>query len=348
MKSLLSPEQITFFVTDRCNLSCSHCFLSKEGKVKDEELTTNEIDNISKRIGRISYVTITGGEPFLREDIVEIVKILNKNLRPSLITILTNGYMTNTVTEKVNEILENSSGQNILVKVSLDGPAKIHDAMREKLGSFDCARTTFVKLRNLKKTYRNLSLGIITTYTNQNKDYLENFYEEEISGLAPDQYGLTLERSDQANELNEKIDIDDYIRVFKRINMKTLSSTKGFFRKFRLAYKMKMADILKEIYLTKRYPIKCFAGTLNAVISPNGAVFSCEQLKTKLGSLKEEDYDWNKIWHSAGARRVRDLIKKRICFCTNECYLPFNLSYDIKQFLGLFRIFIKNILIYGF
>lgn len=345
IKGLLPPEEITFFVTKRCNLNCNHCFVRNKDIVKDEELTAKEIDYLSKKIGKVNYVTITGGEPFLRKDIVDIVKILNKNLRPSLITILTNGYMTDTVVDKVNEILENSQGQNILVKVSLDGPAEIHDKMRGKSGCFDCACATFVKLRSLRKIYRNLSLGIITTYTSQNRDYLEGLYEEVISDLVPDQYGLILERSNQANELNEKINIDDYIGVLKRVNMKALSSAKGWFKKFRLAYKMKMADVLKEIYRTRRYPIKCFAATLNAVISPNGDVFGCEQLKTKLGNLRERNYDWNKIWHSPQATKTRDLIKKRICFCTNECYLPFNLSYEPKQLLGVLRILIKNILI---
>ncbi len=344
-KRFLPPEQVTFFVTHRCNLNCSHCFVNKENVADAKELTVGEIDTISRKMGKINYVTITGGEPFLRKDIVDIVKVLNRNLKPSLITILTNGYMGDIVADRVNEILEDCGGRDILVKTSIDGPAEIHDKMRLKPGSFNEACRTFMKLKGLKRIYRNLSLGIITTYTNRNKNCIERLYSEVISDLAPDQYGLILERPNRANELNEKIDINDYIEVFKRVNMKSLSLTKGLFRKFRLAYKMRMADKLKKLYSTKRYPMKCFAGVLNAVISPEGDVFACEQLNSKLGSLRE-DYNWKKIWHSSEARAVRRLIKKKGCFCTNECYMPFNLSYDIKEFLGVLNIFVGDFLLY--
>src|SRR3989338_5639579 len=114
LKRVFPPEQVTFFVTNRCNLNCSHCFVEDKNKNENKELTIPEIEKISKQMGRVRFITITGGEPFLRDDLVEVVKILNKNLKPSMIIILTNGFFTDIIVEKTNEILQNCKKTDIL------------------------------------------------------------------------------------------------------------------------------------------------------------------------------------------------------------------------------------------
>ncbi|MBM3253040.1 MAG: glycosyltransferase [Candidatus Omnitrophica bacterium] len=347
-KNLLPPEQITFFITNRCNLKCSHCFVDKSNtQANVEELTPVEIDQFSKNMGRINFITITGGEPFLREDIVDIVTTLNKNLKPLLITLLTNGEMREVVISRLNEILARCQNKNILVKISLDGPREVHDRMRLKTGAFENTIATFNELKKMKMAYPNLSLGIITTYTPENKAVIERFYDEVITNLSPDQYGLSLERPETANELNKDIDINEFLGVYERVHRKMLPLSHGFFRKFRLAYKIRMADKLKQIYFTRKYPMKCFAGRVNAVISPKGDVFACEQLKLKLGNLSEAAYRWKRLWHSPCAKKIRNFIDDNLCFCTNECYIPFNISYDLKELLGVIGFFFR-VYVFGF
>ncbi|MEI7751931.1 MAG: glycosyltransferase [Candidatus Omnitrophota bacterium] len=341
IKRTLVPEQVTFFVTQRCNLSCSHCFVAKDKITEDKELSTGEIDRITRRMPRIKYVTITGGEPFLRGDIVDVVRILNKNLKPMMMTVLTNGDMTDVVIHKAREILESCPKTNIVFKMSMDGPSEIHDKMRRKAGAFDNSHATFVKLKKMKQEYRNLTVGLITTYTERNKDHIKNFVNTVITELRPDQYGLTLERPKKASELNNTIDADDYLKLLKEVNRKLFSSTKGLPGKFRLAYKIRMADKLKEIYGTKRYPMQCFAGVLNATLSADGDVFACEQIDEKFGNLREEDCQWNKVWRSSKAQSVREAIKQKKCFCTNECLMPFNIVYDFKELWGVLRILMR-------
>ena len=339
-KNTFGPEQVTFFVTDRCNLKCDHCFVNKN--IEKDELTVDEYKQLSKKMGRVSYVTVTGGEPFLRDDIDSVIKVLNLNLKPSLITILTSGYQTDLIETKLIDVLTHCPDQNFLVKISIDGPEDVHDRMRGAKGAFQNACNTFMRLKGLKKVYSNLSLGIITTYTKDNKDVIEKA-EDIVLKMEPDQYGLVLQRKQKANELNEEIVIDEYLKAFERINGKMLSRTKGFFRKFRLAYKNRMRDKLKEIYANKAYPMKCFAGSLNAVIAPAGNVFACEQLDGRLGSLRAANFNWKMLWRSNQAKDLRKFIKSKKCYCTNECYLPFNLSYDIVELLKTLKVFIKQI-----
>ena len=97
---------------------------------------------------------LTGGEPFLRKDYVEIVKLFNKNL-PNLyiLTTPTNGLLSNLIFRKVREIL-NFFPKRYVITVSLDGPEKIHDKIRGIKCSWKLATSTFQKLKQLERNHK--------------------------------------------------------------------------------------------------------------------------------------------------------------------------------------------------
>ena len=336
LKGIFPPERVTVFLTERCNLACGHCFLEKGAASLRDELRLQEYESIARGMSGVNYLTLTGGEPFLREDIVDIVRILAQRMRPSTITILTNGYLTDTVVEKVTQMLALYK-QPLLIKISMDGPCDVHDRMRGRDGAFQRAYATFLQLKGLKRHYQNLGLGIITTYTCQNKGDIESFYDDVVAVLAPDQYSLILERPRAACELNNTINIEDYVQLLKRVSRRSFSTARGFFCKLRIAYKIRMADKIREIYLRKEYTMDCWAGTLDAVITAEGDVLCCEQRQGHMGNLRAVDYSWEKLWRSIQSRTVRRQVKGG-CFCTHECYLPFNLVFNVKEIWGILLI----------
>ena len=103
-KTLNYPSYIIFFVTAKCNASCKMCFYEDNMKktVGDEnELTIEEYEKISKKIKTINILGISGGEPFLRDDLSEIVKIFYKNCSPLLVDLPTNGFFTERILKQV-------------------------------------------------------------------------------------------------------------------------------------------------------------------------------------------------------------------------------------------------------
>jgi len=72
------PIQLTFFVTRKCNASCPFCFyLKSSDKPQDTtaELSLQEIENISQSMGDLLWLAFSGGEIYLRKDLVEISKV---------------------------------------------------------------------------------------------------------------------------------------------------------------------------------------------------------------------------------------------------------------------------------
>ncbi len=127
--------RILWEITPRCNMNCKHClFYQNTQKGITKELSTEEvykiIDNVSKD-KNISAIWISGGEPLLRRDIVDICKyISSKNIKPS---ISTNGVLL--TNELINELY---SSDVKYIHLSLDGAkANTHDSLRGVQGAFD-------------------------------------------------------------------------------------------------------------------------------------------------------------------------------------------------------------------
>ena len=137
IQRLKTPIMLTFFVTNQCNARCKHCFYWKNlGKNENKELKLMEIkDMVSSFRHRLSTVLLTGGEPFLREDLAQACKIFYDINRTKKVNIPTNGLEPELTYSCAKEIVENT-GLFLSIIVSLDGLEKKHDEIRGIQGAF--------------------------------------------------------------------------------------------------------------------------------------------------------------------------------------------------------------------
>ncbi|MDI6738342.1 MAG: radical SAM protein, partial [Nanoarchaeota archaeon] len=90
--SLKTPINLTLYVTNKCNANCRHCFYKSELNIEKEEISLSQIEKIAKTLKHpLATLMLSGGEPFLRNDIVEVCKIFLKHNKTRRITISTNG-----------------------------------------------------------------------------------------------------------------------------------------------------------------------------------------------------------------------------------------------------------------
>ncbi|MFZ2975067.1 MAG: radical SAM protein [Candidatus Moraniibacteriota bacterium] len=124
MEVSLSPKFVVLEITRRCNLNCKHCYINANNG-KYDELSFDEIKNLVDELSEMKVFVfgLVGGEPFLREDIFEILSYAkNKGLAT---TLSTNGILiTKIIAKKLKEV-EISE-----VSVSLDGLEDFHDKFR--------------------------------------------------------------------------------------------------------------------------------------------------------------------------------------------------------------------------
>jgi len=313
----ISPEQITFFVTNKCGLNCKHCFY-KDKLNKGEDAALSEIKRISENLGEFSFLTLTGGEPFMRDDLPEIAETFILKNKVSRISIPTNGFEPRKIYSETQKILERCPGAEIIVKVSIDGLEDVHDGIRGVKGSYERAVETFKLLKTLKEKNRRFRAGILCTISKINEDYLEDAFQFTDRELKPDVFGLNFIRGNVSDMDIKNVEFQKYEKLYALI----LSGLRGNY--FYKAYKKFVIRAIKRIIESRRYPFSCLAGRVSAVIDANLNVFPCEALSVDMGNLRDFGYDFKKLWFSPKAMSVRNYIDGKNCVCTNECNIQNN------------------------
>lgn len=329
------PEQLVFFITNRCNMRCRHCFYWKNlNTFPDPSL--DEIKKISNNIGRFNFLTLTGGEPFLREDLCQIATMFAQNNALYRISIPTNGYLTSSIVTTVRNILQNVKNCKILVKVSFDGYGLQHDSIRQKKGSFQNAVSTFQELKQLEKDYKNFTAGIIMTICNINQDYITQAYQRINQELHSWHTAVNLIRGQVKEDFLKNVDLQKYLELTGLV-LKDFNNTGhiSFQDAFYWAYKRQLYRTVSEVITRENFFLPCYAGRLFGVINSDLEVYPCELLNTSFGNLRDCDYEFKKIWFSPEASKINKQISDIKCVCTSECNLQINMFFNFKLVVKL-------------
>ena len=334
-----TPQSLVFFVTSRCNARCSHCFYWKELN-KTSELNLEDIEKIASSIKHKYNISLTGGEPFLREDFFEICKIFYKYNKNGVFEISTNGYDPEKIYTFCDRLLDECRGIALCVHVSLDGPKDLHNKIRG-IDIFDKAISTIIKLKSLKEK-GNFDVQTIITLTKYNYKSIDKLIKYliplEINQIfclvrAKD-YGVYNLDHEIVTELTSKeelaIPTEELDTLFNKIKELNDNSEYPFWSKYQQLYLKYSIEITKN---KKRF-LKCYAGNVDAVIYPNGDISLCEMIKP-FGNLKETDFNLYKIWNSEKANNMRDKIKS--CVCTHGCNMSTNITLDKDSILKVYN-----------
>ena len=210
-----APFHFVHFVTAKCNARCTHCFYYKNLNKKRNELTLEEIEKLCKSMGNVYYLGLTGGEPFLREDLPEIVHTYYKYNNVKNLFIPTNGSIPNKIFNQSKKILKLCPKLSFSINISLDGLEKDHDKIRGMKGSFSKAVQTYNELKNLKRI--NTSFVVTVSTLNQYKlTELKDFVENELKANIV----FILVRGTPKNPKIKDINIDLYKKNYESVIIK--------------------------------------------------------------------------------------------------------------------------------
>ncbi|MFC1711521.1 radical SAM protein [Patescibacteria group bacterium] len=324
--------QVIFFITGKCNLRCHHCFYWKSLNTK-EQLSFNKIAKISNNLPKFSNLQISGGEPFLRKDIVEIIKTFKKNNKILGVNIPTNGTLTTETIKKLKLLLKIDPLFSVDVNFSIDGIQKIHEEIRGVKGTFNQAITTLKKVSQLKKTYPNLKVSINTVISAKNIKHLKKFikfislqknilldghYFEIVRGN-PLEKKVKIIKPEKLKYLYEKVLLPYQEKLWRqRKGNKYINIIFSSFARANLSFIYKTQ--YKNFYKKTAWPMPCLAGKSTIVINHKGELSSCE-LRKPISDLKKEKYNVKKVLKSKKFLRELGSIKKYKCFCTHVCFL---------------------------
>jgi MoaA/NifB/PqqE/SkfB family radical SAM enzyme len=312
----------------------------------EKELKIDEIRRISSKLDDLTWLLISGGEPFLREDLDEIIKIFYEQNNARRVTIPTNAMLTKKIEADVTSILNQCPKLKLVISLSIDGVKEDHDNIRGTLNNFKCLEQTYRILVTLKRRFDNLSINMNTCLNNKNiskLDELLNYVQKNFPEI--DFHGFELLRGTPQDESFKTPSLAEYEVALKNIKdyWKRLSFYNMSLGRVLKATKVLSRDVeLDSLKKGRRLP--CFAGSIVGVISATGEVSLCELLPP-IGNLRDAEYDLNKVWFNGLAREQRAKIKSLdgICKrCTHSCFVSSAILFNLPSYPRLLWYTLKN------
>ncbi len=338
IEKLKTPTSLVFFITNRCNARCKHCFYWKELNRSSDEINLEEIKILASSLKHPAHISLTGGEPSLRLDLIEICQAFTKINHSPSIHISTNGLLPQNIYQLCKQILTSCSCKTLTIQISLDGLKRTHDEIRGVSGAFNKTTETIKKLKILQQEFSNLEIEIATVIMRHNYHEIEKLIKFTQRFHVPHKFsiirgrystfGLGLDISsgfDPEQEENMRVPEVNLEKLYQKICNLNNSSQYKFLSKLQQRKLRISLDILKA----KKRIISCFAGRIDGVVYANGDVAFCEHT-VPIGNLKQTSFDFHKLWNSPNANSMRQ--KTRRCACIHGCNLCTSVSVVPKNY----------------
>jgi len=324
------PNYSVIFIEGRCNMLCDFCCYAAMDARKAPIISAEKWGSIFKKAKSLLHLTVTGGEPFIRKDFVEIIDNIIQNCGVPRISIKTNGFYKDRIKDFIPKLINKHKNTEFTLSISLDGPEDVHDKVRNFKGAYKKVLET-VDVMKIYRNQPNFFLRLASVITKDNKHILEDFFNQTFSWPI-DFHELILVRDVPAEEQLELK--EDYKRLAKIQQKRSSTNWKKSFNG-KLFDKIYL-ETIKRIDSNKVYS-PCLAGKRFVEIFPDGVVKGCEVKKlwniSKIGNVNEDNSDIVDIVKSRKAKEFSKVAKK--CTCTFECANAINTVYDLKHWLSL-------------
>jgi len=297
----MTPSDAVLAVTYRCNAKCAICGIWRSDPGDDPP-----VELFRKLPPFLTDINLTGGEPFLRDDLPEIHAACRKACRYAHTIISTNGLLTERIVEQMRAMAKVE--RRIGIAVSIDGPAEVHDRVRGVPGLYAKAMETIEALR--KARFRNLRIAF--TGSPETIAHMTEVYN--LSRDMGVQFTCAIEHSSQhyfhSSGPAQPMDRDELQRQFGIIMRRELASLRP--KRWGRAY------FLWGLYAFatgRGRLLPCRAGRSHFFMDARGDVFTCNAAPFRMGNLLHQDFE--SLWTSFAASRSRG----KASTCRRGCWM---------------------------
>lgn len=292
-------------------MQCKMCNIWKYPTKKGEEIQASDLATLPK----LKFINLTGGEPFIREDLAEIVEECYRHT--DRIVISTSGWFEDRVIALARRF------PKIGIRISIEGLSQKNDELRGRPGGFDKGLRTLLTLKSMG--LKDIGFGC-TVSNNNSKDMLSLYQLSRSLGMefATASFHNSYYFHKEDNVVTNK---DEVCRDFEQLIEWQLQEKhpKSWFRAF---LNMGLINYIEG----HRRMLPCEAGSTNFFIDPWGEVYPCNGLEEKywkesMGNIKQADF--KTIWESEQARKVREMVRR----CPKNCWMVGTAAPIMKKYI---------------
>ncbi len=326
----INPLTLTFSVTAACQSQCKTCNIGQvylaNPALAQRNLSLDEIEKVFRSLGQIYFFNVSGGEPFMRKDLAEIIRLACIHLKPSLIHIPTNGISPKFIDKTTRKILDYMgeylpADVPISIKPSIDGVGAMHDYVRGFKGNFNKLELTLDTLLAIREENPRLHVDLGTVISNLNLDHLDEIEDWVHSrGIESYRHEIAEQRAEFHN-LGDPITptSEIYAELTKRFKEKIVRNIKrkAFLTRTTEAVRVVYYDVAVKILQQRKQVTPCYGGISNIHMNYDGEIWPCCVLggEQTLGNVRQSGYDVQAVLRSEQAGKSRRYIADGNCAC---------------------------------
>jgi MoaA/NifB/PqqE/SkfB family radical SAM enzyme len=325
--------QVIYHVTRKCNARCRSCFSWKRTLIDTPELELAELQKIASSMPRFPWFLLSGGEPFLRTDLPEIILLFYRVNGIRHVTLPTNALLTERICSMTERICSSAEEATLNLVLSIDGLGEEHDRMRGMPGNFTSLMETWKQISPLRDKLPNLSVKFHTVLSSDNylqfekiRDFIKELRPDThtfdfIRGIPADD-SLALPPEEELPALIEKIkEVLRFYGGYERLR-KHHSLLKSVYNVIMEGY----YDQFLKIRRRKQQVIPCVADRMTLVLGSSGEASLCEMLEP-FGSFRDHNYNYRMLCESEASRKARRKVAAGRCYCYHPCYQTLNMLF---------------------
>ena len=336
-------ESVFLFVTSTCNSLCRTCFYWDELN-QGRDLTFEQMERLSQTAPQFHKLWLSGGEPFMRKELAEIIELFYANNGVRHINLPTNGLLPEKVDKVITKLLQHCPELVIDLNFSLDGLANTHDAIRGVPNNFQKTLATMDMAAQRWSGERRLRRNVVTCVTAENYRELVDLGLKMMRDSDADGHYFEIIRGNPMDPALKQLPPDELRDLHRRLLWFHQRYADGLFahlpfpaRSLARAYylgNIKFHFDLHEQnhYSRKKWPMRCTAGETTIVIDHDGHFRSCE-LRGKLGRLQDFDFDLSAALRSQAMKDEVAAIPGAQCWCTHSCWINSSSKFSPKVLL---------------
>lgn len=312
MNKKIFPTDASIITNYRCQMRCRMCNIWKHPTNREKEISAKELEILPK----LKFINVTGGEPFLRDDLEEIVEVLYRKTKR--IVISTSGFHY----KKIFKLAERFP--KIGIRVSIEGLAKTNNDLRGRDEGFDRGLKTLLGLK--KMGIKDIGFGI--TVSNQNSEDMLWLYE--LSNSMKMEFATASFHNSYYFHKDDNVvtNAGEVTGNFEEL-IKRLLCEKEPKSWFRALFNLGLIGYING----EKRMLPCEAGLVNFFIDPYGEVYPCNGLEEKywkesMGNICSAA-SFEDLWFSSRAQLVRKLVQ----ICPKNCWMVGTAAPVMKKYI---------------
>ncbi len=335
------PRTMHLISTHRCNAQCIMCGLWKEKNTADKEMSYNNFEVLLKDrlFSRLEYIGISGGEPFLREDIVELIDLFHQKCTfLKRISITNNGILTKKIESNLGKIVRLSKKNGVLLDLSVS-----FHALNELLshiygveGAFDKISRTIQVLKSYQQS-NELSFSLNCVLLNDNIEEAPILLKWAKENNIPINFVIGEQRDRFFNYEMKDVFIGPEKTDMLLGFLRELSSEVSLNNLAAIKYK----ELIKMIEDKGKRSLSCYYAFSGFLLGYDGTLYYCSHSKGIGNCLKRSAYD---IFYDNDNLKYRqtELIQRECYQCPPYTLTRLELAKDIFK---VFKYMMKDTII---